>query len=92
MQLIKGGVCAPKGFLAGACHCGIRKSQSKSDLAIIYSKKKAQTAAVYTTNQVKADCIYVTKEHLENHEAQAIICNSGNANACAPNGRENALR
>lgn len=92
MQLIKGGVCAPKGFLAGACHCGIRKSQSKSDLAIIYSKKKAQTAAVYTTNQVKADCIYVTKEHLENHEAQAIICNSGNANACAPHGRENALR
>lgn len=92
MQLIKGGVCAPRGFMAGACHCGIRKSQSKSDLAIIYSKTKARTAAVYTTNRVKADCVYVTKEHLEDHQAQAIICNSGNANACAPYGRENAER
>ena len=92
MELIQGGVCASKGFLAGAVHCGVRKSQSKLDLAVIYSKKPCAAAAVYTTNQVKADCLKLTKEHLSNGKAQAIICNSGNANACAPFGKENALK
>ena len=81
MELIQGGVCASKGFLAGAVHCGVRKSQSKLDLAVIYSKKPCAAAAVYTTNQVKADCLKLTKGHLSNGKAQAIICNSGNANA-----------
>ncbi len=92
MELIQGGVCASKGFLAGAVHCGVRKSQSKLDLAVIYSKKPCAAVAVYTTNQVKADCLKLTKEHLSNGKAQAIICNSGNANACAPFGKENALK
>lgn len=92
MEWIQGGVCAAKGFLAGATHCGIRKSQSKLDLAIIYSQKTCSAAAVYTNNRVKADCIHITKDHLQNGQAQAIICNSGNANACAPYGKENALK
>lgn len=92
MELIQGGVCAAKGFMAGAVHCGVRKSQSKLDLAVIYSKKPCSAAAVYTTNTVKADCLYLTKEHLSDGKAQAIICNSGNANACAPFGKENALK
>lgn len=91
MKLIQGGVCAPKGFLCGATHCGIRKSQSKLDLSILYSKKICNVGAVYTTNRVKADCVKLTREHLVNKKAQAVICNSGNANACAPNGRQNAL-
>lgn len=87
-----GGVCAPKGFLAGGLYCGIRKKKEKKDLALIYSKVPCQTAAVYTKNQVKAAPIYVTMEHLQNGMAQAVIANSGNANACAAGGEENAKR
>ncbi len=92
MQVIEGGICAAKGFLTGAVHCGIRKSQSKKDLAVIYSEVPCSTAAVYTRNKVKADPLLVTKEHLKNGVAQAITVNSGNANACAPLGKENAIR
>lgn len=89
---IAGGVCAPKGFLAGGLYCGIRKNKDKKDLALIYSKVPCQAAAVYTKNQVKAAPIYVTMEHLQNGMAQAVIANSGNANACAAGGEENAKR
>ncbi len=92
MKQIQGGVCAAKGFLAGGAHCGIRKSQDKLDLAVIYSQVQCQAACVYTSNRVKADCLKVTKEHLKNGVAQAIVCNSGNANACAPDGFQNAIR
>lgn len=90
MKEITGGVCAAKGFMAGAMRCGIKASSAKDDTAIIYSKAPCTTAAVYTTNVVKADCLKVTKEHLSNGISQAVIVNSGNANACAPNGRINA--
>ncbi|MBP3871359.1 MAG: bifunctional glutamate N-acetyltransferase/amino-acid acetyltransferase ArgJ [Faecalicoccus sp.] len=90
MKEITGGVCAAKGFMAGAIRCGIKASSVKDDTAIIYSKAPCNTAAVYTTNVVKADCLKVTKEHLSNGISQAVIVNSGNANACAPNGRINA--
>lgn len=92
MKIIDGGVCAAKGFKAGAIHCGIRKSQSKKDLAMILSDCKCNTAAVYTTNRVKAAPILLTQEHLADKTAQAVIVNSGNANACAPFGIENARR
>ncbi|MDD7280677.1 bifunctional glutamate N-acetyltransferase/amino-acid acetyltransferase ArgJ [Floccifex sp.] len=90
MKIINGGVCAATGFMAGACHCGIRKNQAKDDLAIIYSQSLCQCAAVYTTNKVKAAPLKVTKEHLKNGMAQAIIVNSGNANACNESEMENA--
>ena len=86
MKLIEGGVCAPKGFTANGIHCGIRKNRTKRDLALIYSEKKAAAAAVYTTNLVKGAPLIVTKEHLSDGTAQAIICNSGNANTCNANG------
>lgn len=92
MKIIDGGVCAAKGFKAGAMRCGIRKSQTKKDLAMILSDCECNAAAVYTTNRVKASPVYLTKEHLANGKAQAVIVNSGNANACAPLGMENALR
>lgn len=92
MKKIEGGICAAKGFLAGACHCGIRKSMKKNDLALIVSEKVCNAAATYTTNQVKAAPLLVTKQHLENGMAKAVIVNSGNANACAPDGIQNAKR
>lgn len=92
MEWTEGGVCAAKGFKAGALHCGIRKSKTKNDLAVICSSELCNAAAVYTTNKVKASPLQVTMAHLANGKAQAIIANSGNANACAPHGDENALR
>ena len=88
IQFVEGGVCASKGFSASGVHCGIRKNQSKKDLALIYSNVKANAAAVYTTNLVKGAPLLVTQSHLANGQAQAILCNSGNANTCNANGVE----
>ena len=88
MKIITGGVCAAKGFLANGVHCGIRKNRTKRDLALIYSETPASAAAVYTTNLVKGAPLAVTKDHIANGIAQAIICNSGNANTCNANGVE----
>ena len=88
MKLISGGVCAAKGFTANGIHCGIRKNRTKRDLSLIYSQVPASAAAVYTTNLVKGAPLIVTKQHLANGIAQAVICNSGNANTCNANGAE----
>ena len=88
MKIVDGGVCAAKGFTAAGVHCGIRKNKTKKDLALIVSEKKAAAAAVYTTNLVKGAPLTVTKAHLADGTAQAIICNSGNANTCNANGIE----
>ena len=88
MKQISGGVCAAKGFTASGVHCGIRKNRTKKDLALIFSEKKAAAACVYTTNLVKGAPITVTKNNVADGYAQAIICNSGNANTCNANGIE----
>ena len=88
MRVIEGGVCAAKGFTANGIHCGIRKNHSKKDLALILSCVPASAAAVYTTNLVKGAPLTVTKNHIANGMAQAVICNSGNANTCNANGIE----
>ena len=88
MEIINGGVCAAKGFTAGGIHCGIRKNKTKKDLALIFSEKRAAAAAVYTTNLVKGAPLVVTKNHIADGFAQAVICNSGNANTCNANGIE----
>ena len=88
MTLIDGGVCAAKGFTASGIHCGIRANRTKRDIALIYSEKNASCAAVYTTNLVKGAPLVVTKENLADGYAQAVICNSGNANTCNSNGIE----
>ena len=82
MKIITGGVCAAKGFTAAGVHCGIRKNRTKKDLALIYSAVPAGAAAVYTANLVKGAPITVTKENIADGTAQAVICNSGNANTC----------
>ena len=88
MNIINGGVCAAQGFLANGIHCGIRKNKTKRDLALIYSQKRATAASVYTTNKVKGAPLTVTKNNIEDGYAQAVICNSGNANTCNTNGIE----
>ena len=88
MNIISGGVCAAKGFKANGIHCGIRKNKSKRDLSLIYSENMANAAAVYTTNLVKGAPLTVTKNHIADGKARAIICNSGNANTCNANGIE----
>ena len=86
IKQISGGVCAARGFQASGVHCGIRKSRTKKDLALIYSTVPAHAAAVYTTNLVKGAPLTVTKAHITDGFAQVVICNSGNANTCNANG------
>ena len=88
MEIIEGGVCAAKGFSASGIHCGVRKNKTKRDLALIYSEVVASAAAVYTKNLVKGAPLTVTKKHISNGKAQAVICNSGNANTCNADGIE----
>ena len=92
MKKIEGGVCAAKGFTANGVHCGIRKNKTKRDLALIYSEVRANAAAVYTTNLVKGAPLTVTKNNIADGYAQAVICNSGNANTCNANGIEIATK
>lgn len=95
MKLISGGVTAAKGFRAAGVHAGVKAGSSpdKNDLAMILcDTEAAPRPGVYTMNRVKAAPIYVTMEHLENGTARGVIANSGNANACAPLGHENAVK
>ncbi len=88
IKVIDGGICAAKGYKASGVHCGIRKNHTKKDLALIVSDVEANAAAVYTTNLVKGAPLTVTKQHLSDGKAYAVICNSGNANTCNADGIE----
>lgn len=90
ISTVASGITAPAGFRASGMHCGLRKNKSKSDLALIYADSPCSAAAVYTTNQVFAAPVGITRDHLSDGRAQAIICNSGNANTCNSDGYEKA--
>lgn len=93
MKFIDGGVCAAQGFRAGGIHVGVKThAEWKKDMAMIVSDVDCACAAVYTKNVVKAAHIHVDKAHLANGKARVAVINSGNANACAPHGEENAER
>ena len=93
MKFVDGGVCAAKGFKASGLHVGVKtKNKDKKDLALIVSDCDCTAAAVYTKNLVKAAPLNITKENLKNGKARIVFANSGNANACAPLGEENARR
>jgi len=93
MKYIDGGVCAAKGFKASGIHVGVKtKNKDKKDLALIVADCQCTAAAVYTKNIVKAAPLHVTKDNLKNGKARIVFANSGNANACAPLGEENALQ
>jgi glutamate N-acetyltransferase/amino-acid N-acetyltransferase len=90
---ISGGVCAAQGFRAAGLHVGVKTHNAdKKDLGLIISDVPCTAAAMFTRNVVKAAPIHVTKAHLAHGKVRAIIANSGNANACAPQGEENAER
>jgi len=80
LEVIEEIVSIPTGFKVTGIHAGIKKA--KKDLGLIYSKSKANAAAVFTTNKVKAASVLLSMNNVINNEAQAIIVNSGNANAC----------
>ncbi|MCL2618549.1 MAG: bifunctional glutamate N-acetyltransferase/amino-acid acetyltransferase ArgJ, partial [Defluviitaleaceae bacterium] len=90
IEFIDGGITAAPGFTASGTYCGIRANRTKRDLALIMAEKPCAAAAVYTLNKVKAAPLLLTMEHLKDGTAQAILVNSGNANACAPGGMEAA--
>jgi glutamate N-acetyltransferase/amino-acid N-acetyltransferase len=93
MNFIEGGVCAAEGFRASGIHVGVKTNNTdKKDLALIVADCDCSAAAVYTKNVVKAAPLYVTKDNLSNGKARVVLANSGNANACAPQGDENAQR
>ena len=79
---IDGGVTAPKGFLASGLNAGI-KNQTKKDMAMVFSSTPCNAAGVFTTNLVKAAPVKWDKEIVTNSPyAQAVVVNSGIANAC----------
>ncbi len=83
IKKIKGGVCAPTGFLAGAFGCGIKTGEvTRDDIAVVFSEAPAHSAATFTTNKVKAAPVLVSSAHLKSGRNRAVILNSGNANAC----------
>ena len=88
-EFVDGGVCAAEGFTAGGVIAGIKAGNTtKRDLAMIYCAERCRTAALFTSNKVKGAPIIVSKEHLKDGYAQAVIVNSGNANTCNPDGVE----
>ena len=89
---MKTGITAPGGFEASAVHCGVKKD-GKLDLALIVSRTPARAAGLFTTNRVQAAPVAITREHLANGSARAVVVNSGNANACTgTGGRDDAER
>ena len=97
MTTIPGGITAPKGFKTAGIHCGVKDNfttpqPEKKDLAMILSAVPCAAAGTYTRNVVKADPVTLTMQHLADGKAQGVIVDSGNANACAPKGMENAVR
>ncbi|MDD2585948.1 MAG: bifunctional ornithine acetyltransferase/N-acetylglutamate synthase, partial [Syntrophomonadaceae bacterium] len=81
MKVVDGSITTPRGFLAQGV-CAAIKKKDKKDVAIIFSPVKCTAAGVYTTNKVRAACIDISVNHLKDGLAQAIVANSGNANAC----------
>lgn len=80
---IDGGVTASIGFKAAAVACGIKNPKKlRLDLTVIASETPAVTDAMFTTNAVRAGCVRVSSQHVKKGDCQAIIANSGNANAC----------
>jgi glutamate N-acetyltransferase/amino-acid N-acetyltransferase len=87
IKKIKGGVCAARGFVAGAAGCGIKTGKvTRDDVAVVFSEAVATSAATFTTNNVKAAPVRVSAEHLKVGGNRAVILNSGNANACTGEG------
>ena len=73
---------APRGYVAGGCHCGIKSNREEKDLALIFSERPATVAGVFTTNRVSAAAVQYSRKVAKNGFARAIVANSGVANSC----------
>ena len=83
IESISGGVTTPRGFVAAATGCGIKDpAKPRLDLAVVRSVVPCVASGTFTTNRVKAAPVRVSQEHLRRDDIQAVIANSGNANAC----------
>lgn len=80
MKRIDGGITAPIGFKAAGVRCGIK--QAGKDLSVIFSQTPCSAAAVFTTNAFKAASVIINQQKIKSGKAQAVVINSGNANAC----------
>ncbi|MBU6399955.1 MAG: bifunctional glutamate N-acetyltransferase/amino-acid acetyltransferase ArgJ [Verrucomicrobia bacterium] len=98
-KIIDGSITAPRGFLASGVFCDLKRLGTgrgsnrgqKRDLALILSEAPASVAGMFTTNQVCAAPVRVCRERVRSGRAQAIVVNSGNANACTgPQGLRDA--
>ena len=99
-KIIGGSITSPKGFQAAARFCNLKKigtgkgsnKGEKKDLALIFSETPAKAAGMFTTNQICAAPVKICIKHLKDNSAQAVVINSGNANACTgPKGMKDAL-
>lgn len=79
-DISQGSITSPQGYKACGIHCGIKRK--RKDLALIVSDKPAMVAGLFTTNRFAAAPVQVSKRVIKQGSAQAIIINSGNANAC----------
>ena len=79
-RLLQGGVTSAQGFTASGVHCGVKPQ--KRDLALVFSRVPAAAAGVFTTNKVKAAPVLLDMERIRAGRGQAVLLNSGNANAC----------
>lgn len=93
MNCIDGGVAAPQGFTTNGLCAGIKAGRTKPDTALIFSERPCAAAGVFTRNKVQAECVKLSRRHVADGSAQAVIVNSGNANACTgEQGAQAALR
>jgi glutamate N-acetyltransferase/amino-acid N-acetyltransferase len=92
IKKIKGGLCAPSGFVCGAGSSGIKNPKApRLDTALVLSESPAASAGTFTTNVVKAAPVLVSMDHIRSGKPRAILLNSGNANACTgPQGLDDA--
>ena len=92
MRIEDGTIASPKGFLAGGVFCGVKAyGEEKMDLGLLYSEEPSAVAAVFTKNTITAPAILVSREHLRDRKAQALVVNSGIANvAVGEQGRKDA--
>lgn len=80
MHTVDGGAVAPQGFQCAGAHAGIKRK--RHDVSLIVSDVDAVVAGVFTQNVVRAHCVVANERRIRSGSARAIVCNSGNANAC----------
>src|SRR3990172_4807683 len=82
LELMPGGsVTTPRGFTAGGIHVGVRTDWDKLDVGIVTSETLCVAAATYTQNRVPGASLVISKQHLADGKAQAVVANAGCANA-----------